>query len=135
MKKEKAAPKKLWAARFDEEGGLVGFDAITADDERANGVVFDHLPDNACDGRYRWDDNLRRFEPRPHVVAALGDSAVNNQMVVQGLLGIVDRTTLPLAIQDRIRFVELTSPGTKKALEKKYNALLGVEAVRRRRAG
>ncbi len=118
-------PIPMWVARFDAEGGYVGCTKKTLAEVKAGDVAFDHEPDNASDGRYRWDHNLQRFEPRPHVVAELGDTAANNQQVVAAIVGLVDRETLPLALQDQIRFIE-RSPDTIAAIRKKWAALAGL---------
>lgn len=122
-------PIPMWLPRFDAEGGLVGFDETTLDKVPLGALAFDHLPDNACDGRYRYDHNLKRFEPRPHILVRIGDTATINKMVVAGIVGLVDRATLPLAVQDQIRFIETTSPETVAALKKKYAALVSTVKV------
>lgn len=123
---EPIPPKPMWLPRFDAEGGLIGFDETTEDKVSPGALAHDHLPDLACDGRYRWDHNLQRYEPRPHILVKVGDTATINKMVVSGIVGLVDRETLPMAIQDQIRFIETTSPATVMTLKKKYADLAGL---------
>lgn len=123
-----AVPKKMWSARFDANGGLVGFDETTSDVLAPGAVAFDHLPDNACDGRYRWDVNLRRFEPIKERLLEIGETAAYNQLVAAGIVGIVDEETLPLAVKEDIALIRNRSPGTVKRLKQKYAGLSALRA-------
>ncbi len=117
-------PIPAWIARFDAEGGYIGCIKTTLAAVKSGDVVFDHEPDNATDGRYRWDHNLRRFESRPHIVAVVGDSKANMQQCIAAIVGMIPRETLPLALQDQIRDME-RSPETVAHIKKQWAALTG----------
>lgn len=125
------APPKRWRARFDAAGGLVGFDETTAAGLAPGDVAFDHLPDNACDGRYRWDANLKRFEPIKERLLEIGETAAYNQLVVAGIVGLADEETLPLAVKEDIALIRNRSPGTIRKLKQKYSGLAALRRPRR----
>lgn len=111
-----AAPPKRWIAVLDDDRALVGFTETTLDKVPAGAVAFDHKPDNSCDGRYRWNDNLRRFDPIPARVLLLGDTAAFNDMVLGVLAGTVKEDKVPVEVLDTVSFIRESSPQTEDEL-------------------
>lgn len=120
----KSASARVWFAVFDEAGLLVNFVGTRADMVPEGAVAFDHKPDNRLDAIYRWDANLLRFEPDKNRLLEAGESAAYNQLVVAGLVGATDEETLPAGVKEDIALIRRRSPGTVKALKKKYAGLV-----------
>jgi hypothetical protein len=112
-------PKRMWLALFNDAGGLIGFDETTADKIPPGGVAFpDPKPDNACDGRYRWNDNEKRFDPIPVRLLEVGDTAAFNNMVLGVLAGFVDEKSVPVEIMDSVEFIRRTGAGDAAQLQR-----------------
>jgi hypothetical protein len=112
-------PKRIWLARFNDAGGLIGFDEIPADQVPPGGVVFpDPKPDNACDGRYRWNDNEKRFDPIPVRLLEVGDTSAFNNMVLGVLAGFVDDKSVPVEVMDSVEFIRRTGTGDTEQLQR-----------------
>lgn len=118
----------MWVARFNAAGGLVGFDETIADQVPAGAVAHDHKPDLLCDGRYRWNDNEKRYDPIPARLLEVGDTAAFNNMVLGVLAGFVDERSVPVEVMDSVEFIRKSAPeseaGLKKLLQSEGQRLL-----------
>ncbi len=119
---EPPRPKRMWVAKFNEDGGLVGFDETTADKVPAGAVAFAHKPDNLCDGRYRWNDNQKRFDPIPVRLLELGDTAAFNNMVLSVLAGFVEENSVPIEVKDAVDFIRATGADDTEQLQRLVKA-------------
>lgn len=97
-----------WIADLTPDRVLVGFRQVSVAPEGA--VIVPAGCDLACDGRYRWNDRARRFDPIPAQVVALGDTAAFNAQVLGVLAGFVDVSAVPREVSDSVAFIRAAGP-------------------------
>lgn len=108
------APPPVWIAVLAADRSLIGFKRV--DVAPAGAIIVPAGCDLACDGRYRWNDNARRFDPIPARVLGLGDTAAHNAMVLGVLAGLTDPATVPVEVTDAVAFIEASGAADEKAL-------------------
>lgn len=97
-----------------EDRSLIGF--ATKPSPAPGDIVVPAGCDLATDGRYRWHDTERRFDPIAWRLLEVGDTAAFNKMVLGVLAGVIDEAKAPVEVLDTAAFIRRAAPGDGDAL-------------------